>query len=143
MKRRNSLVLCGVVLLAGLSAGAADAQRLPGCNDPRGVARYLRLSQEQATAWRELRSELRTAVEPIKAQVEPLAEQVAAALDTASPDACSVGGLVIEIDGLRDDIGELHDAYVSDFEALLTPAQLTKWEALQAACQAQDRIPGA
>lgn len=138
------LAAMGLSLLAiPASAQNAPGPRLPGCNDPRGIARYLRLSQEQATAWRTLREDLRDAVKPYADAIEPLREELGGLLEATSPDACTVGGVVVAIDVQHDQIDALHTAYESDFEALLTPEQLTKWEALQAACQARQETPGA
>jgi Spy/CpxP family protein refolding chaperone len=144
VQRAAMMVAMGLSLF-GLPALAQNQQgpRLPGCNDPRAIARYLRLSQEQATAWRALREELRDASKPYVETIEPLREELGALLDGEDPDACTVGGLVVQIDTQHDAIADLREAYVEDFEALLTAEQLAKWEALQAVCQANNQTPGA
>jgi Spy/CpxP family protein refolding chaperone len=134
------------ILLAALAlafAQAATAAPLPGCNDPRAVARFLRLTPAQIEDVRDLRTALRTAVEPLRAQVQPLREQLGDLLEAANPVACTVGDLVVRIDGLTDRIHALQEDFEDDFEALLTPEQLVKWRALQVVCRAKGQTPGA
>lgn len=141
MKRRNEWKWLGLFALTIVFALPAAAQggRLPPCKDPRAVARYLGLSEEQRDAWRELREAEREAADPILDAIEPLREDLADLLDEASPEACAVGGIVVEIDAKRDDLRALHEEYVADFEALLTPEQLERWERLEAHCRRGDR----
>ena len=116
---------------------------LPGCGNPRAIARYLKLTTAQQDQTQSLRQALRTAVDPLQAQLEPIREQIDTALDAAAPNACSVGGLVVQADGIHDQIANLRDDFEDDFEALLTPDQLVKWQALQVVCRAQDVTTGA
>ena len=150
---KNSHPLRHLTLSAGLAvfalaalasvAEAAPKPALPGCNNPRAIARYLKLTEAQQDQTQSLRQALRTAVDPLQAQLEPIREQIDTALDAAAPNACSVGGLVVQADGIHDQIADLRDDFEEDFEALLTPDQLAKWQALQAVCRAQDVTTGA
>lgn len=145
MKKRTRstwIALLATVALGLTALPAQAAPPLPGCKNPKAIARYLRLTQEQVAAWRTLREDLREAVEPIREEIAPIREDLGELLDTANPDACTAGGLVVSIDVLADQIGVLHDGYIADFEALLTPEQLEKWERLVAFCTAEDQVPG-
>ncbi len=124
-------------LLATLGAAlppAAQADRLPRCHDRRAIAKFLGLSKEQAAQWRELTREFYETTEPLREQIDPLQDQLQDLLDTASPPPTEVGEIVIDIDALRDEIRAARAEFTADFEAILTPAQLEKWEALQARC---------
>ena len=146
VKPRTVTTWLGAAIALLLLALPAAAQRnpngLPGCKDPRAIARYLKLSETQVNDWKELREALRAATQPLVAQLAPLHESLATELDKPSPDACTAGGFVVSADAIRDQIEALREDYIADFEALLTPEQLVKWEALQTVCQAQGNVPG-
>jgi Spy/CpxP family protein refolding chaperone len=150
VKARTATTWLGALAALLLLALPAAAQqqppgpgpRLPGCKDPRAIARYLRLSETQVAEWKTLREALHTATQPLIAQLEPLHTSLATELDKPSPDACTAGGFVVSIDHLRDQIEDLRADYISDFEALLTPEQLVKWNALETVCHAQGVAPG-
>jgi Spy/CpxP family protein refolding chaperone len=142
---RHLLLVPAVAAILGLGAIAAQAARpgqLPGCNNPRAVARYLQLTPAQIADVKELRADLKAAVDPLRDQIKDLHEQIETALDAASPDACAIGALRIQIHGLAEQVRDERDDFEAAFEALLTPAQLAKWEALQVVCRAQDETTG-
>jgi Spy/CpxP family protein refolding chaperone len=143
MKLRTVATSLVLAALAFALAQPAAAAPLPGCKDPRAVARYLGLSAAQVAQVKDLRLDLRAAVQPLYQQIEPLRDQIGDLLETANPDACTVGGLVVKVNGLTDQIGALHDEFEKDFEALLTPEQLVKWKALQVVCRAKGQPTGA
>ena len=147
VKARTATTWLGALtalLLLALPAAAQqqNSPRLPGCKDPRAIARYLGLSETQANQWKTLREALRAATQPLATQLEPLHTSLATELDKPSPDACTAGGFVVSIDGIRDQIETLRADYIADFEALLTPEQLVKWNALETVCHAQGVAPG-
>jgi Spy/CpxP family protein refolding chaperone len=139
--RRSTLPLAFAALATALavsSAVAAPRPPLPGCNNPRAIAKYLKLTEVQVAQTKVLREDLRDAVEPLRAQLEPIRDQIRTALDAAHPDALGVGTLVVQADGVHDQIRTLQEDFESDFEALLTPEQLAKWQTLQAVCHPDD-----
>lgn len=140
-----SLVAATVAILAALPAGAqatAAKSTLPGCHDPRAIARFLGLTADQVTKVKALRVTYKATVDPIKAQIDPLHNQIEDLLDATNPDACAIGAVRIEIHTLYNGIEAARTTFESGFEALLTPDQLTKWNALQAVCHANDETTG-
>lgn len=138
-----SLVAAAFAILAALPAAAAPAKpTLPGCHDPRAIARFLGLTADQATRVKALRATYKATVDPIKAQIEPLHTQIEDLLDAANPDACAIGAVRIQIHTLYLSIEAARTTFETGFEALLTPDQLTKWNALQAVCHANDETTG-
>jgi len=131
-----------LVALLAVSLPATAAPNFPGCNNLRAISRYLQLSADQRTQLIALTTQLRTTIQPLHLQIDPLHEQLQTLLGDPSPNACDVGGVVVEIDGLRDQIATAQDAFETAFAAILTPAQLAKWQSLQAVCHAQDTPPG-
>jgi len=136
MMRRK--LLAATTLLALLAVPfAAQAARSPKPNpadllqNPKALARFLKLTPAQVTQQKQLLEELRGTTKPLHEQIEPLGEQLKDQLEAASPDACAVGNTVVEIDGLRDQIKEAREDFDEAFSAILTPEQLAKYEALK------------
>jgi Spy/CpxP family protein refolding chaperone len=121
-------------LAAALPAAAQAADRLPRCHDRRAIAKYLGLSKDQATQWRAFTRELYETTEPLREQIEPLVNALQDLLAGAAPAPAEVGQVVVDIDALRDEIRAARAEFEADFTAILTPAQLLRWEALRARC---------
>lgn len=145
IRRSLPYALAAIALSTALSVPAAAAPKppLPGCNNPRAIARYLKLTESQVAQTKTLRDALKAAVDPLQAALEPIREQIYDALEVALPNALTVGTLVVQADGIHDQIAVLRDDFEDDFAALLTPEQLVKWEALQAVCRANEQTTGA
>jgi len=145
IRRSLPFALAALAFSAALSVPAAAAPKppLPGCNNPRAIARYLKLTESQVAQTKALRDALKTAVDPLQAALEPIREQISEALEVAVPNPLTVGTLVVQADGIHDQIADLRDDFEDDFAALLTPEQLVKWEALQAVCRANEQTTGA
>lgn len=114
----------------------AEAAKRPGnpgdvLHNPRALARYLKLTPAQIETTKQLAKTLHDTTKPLHQQIEPLEEQRRNQLDEASPDACSVGETVVQIDGLRDQIRGAREDFDEAFSAILTPEQLAKYEALK------------
>lgn len=135
MTRRTSMALAVVLAAALASPFAASAAARPRCNDVRALARALGLTRDQVTATKEIYRELHGTVEPLREEIEPLREELQALLDEDNPAPGQVGQVVIDIDGLHDDIEEARQQAKSDFEALLTPEQLVKFHVFEAVCR--------
>lgn len=128
------LTLLAVPFLA-TPAGAAKGPR--GVNpadilhNARALAKYLKLTPAQIETTKGLLEDLHATNKPLYDQIEPLETQLHNQLDAASPDACAVGATVVKIDGLRDQIRDARQDFDAAFSAILTPAQLAKYEALK------------
>jgi len=121
-------------------AAAAGGHGNRGGGDPRAVlhnakalARFLKLTPDQAKTLQTLEKDLQAKAKPLADQIKPLHEQLRALLDTASPDACQAGEIVVHIDSLRDQIRAAFGQFDDSFSAILTPDQLARYEALKAA----------
>jgi Spy/CpxP family protein refolding chaperone len=140
--RRTLPVLAALALFAAIAASAAPRPGLPGCKNPRAIARYLKLTPDQVAQTKTLRAGLKAAVDPLYHQIEALHEQIQDALEAASPDACAIGALRIQIYDVGEQVRDERDEFEAAFEALLTADQLTKWEALKTVCRAEDETTG-
>jgi len=140
MRRKLPLVaLLAALLLLPLAAVAAERPNGPGpanpasiLENPRALARYLRLTPTQIEQQKALLADLREEVEPLREQQKPLAESLRAKLEAANPAACDVGALLVDIDELGDQIRDARGDYEAAFVALLTPAQKARYDALKA-----------
>lgn len=136
MRRQPVLLIAAFAALLWVPALAAAAPaRGPAqiLSNPRLLARYLRLTPEQVQQQRQLVQALRADVEPLRAQRTALREDLRAALEGGSPDACAVGAIVVDLSELRGQIrGELEE-FDDAFSDILTPEQLARYEALKEA----------
>jgi Spy/CpxP family protein refolding chaperone len=134
MKRRLMIVAALLSLLAvPLMAEAARGPRNPAdvLHNARALAKYLKLTPAQIETTKGLLEDLHATTKPLYEQIEPLETQFHAQLDAASPNACAVGATVVQIDALRDQIRDARQDFDAAFSAILTPAQLAKYEALK------------
>jgi Spy/CpxP family protein refolding chaperone len=135
MRRR----LLAATALTALLAVPFLAQAAPGrggnpadvLRNPKALARYLKLTAEQRATQKQLVQDLHDTTKPLYEQIEPLETQLRSQLEAASPNACNVGGTVVQIDGLRDQIRAAREDFDEAFSAILTPEQLAKYEALK------------
>jgi Spy/CpxP family protein refolding chaperone len=130
---RIAAVLMMITLLAAPMAQAAKGSHNPAdiLRNARALAKYLKLTPAQIETTKGLLDDLHATTKPLYDQVEPLEAQRRAQLDAANPDACAVGATVVKIDALRDRIRDARQDFDDAFSAILTPAQLAKYEALK------------
>lgn len=139
MRRKLSVAtaLFAFLALPLLASAAPGRGGNPGdlLRNPRALARFLKLTPAQIETQKQLVEELRATVKPLHEQSKPLHEQLRSQLDAANPDACAVGDTVLQIDSVRDQVREAHEAFDEAFSAILTPQQLAKYEALKEAAK--------
>ena len=137
--RKANLMLAFLVTLLALPF-AAQAQRAPQdpasiLHNPRALARFLKLTPEQVTAAQQLQTNLRTVLEPLRANEKQLREALRAELDAATPNACEVGDALLAVRANEERIKDALEDYDEQFSALLTPEQLRRYEALKEAAR--------
>lgn len=139
---RRSLTLATAAALFTLLAwplAAAEQQqnhpRRPRCNNLRAIARVVQLTPDQVEQTRTIFAGLRETTEPLRQQIPPLREALEDLLDADEPAACDVGQAVVDIDAIRDQIQDAREGAVAEFEGILTPEQLERWENFQEHCR--------
>ncbi|HXO22506.1 MAG TPA: periplasmic heavy metal sensor [Thermoanaerobaculia bacterium] len=99
---------------------------------PNILVRTLHLTAAEVTTLNTLVTTARNTVKPLRTADQSLTQQIQALLKDPNPDPCAIGALVIS----RHDNYELIEAafqqFDTDFSAILTPDQLTRYEALKA-----------
>lgn len=147
MQKTKSLLTATAFLAVLALPFLAEAARPPVnpgeiLRNPRLLARYLKLTADQAATLKTLRQELQADLKPLQDQLKPLQDQLETQLDAASPEACAVGQTVVAIDGVRDDIRAAYEEFDTKFSAILTPEQLAKYEHLKEAAGIYDEDEG-
>ena len=124
-----------------LSASMLFAQRGPRDGEGRGpsfdgLVAALNLTDGQLSQLQENAKASREETRALMQEIRPLHEQIKAELDKPSPDPAVVGDLTVQVDAIRDQIGENRKNSHAAALALLTPAQQ---EALTALTSAEEK----
>ncbi len=121
----------GLILSAGFAL-AQDAPRRPlmppggmehGGRCGERLVRSLDLTTEQQATLEALRNDTAESVRPLAEQMRALHGQIETAADGASPDACALGGLVLQGKSIRSQIEDVRKAAEAKFVEQLSDAQ--------------------
>jgi Spy/CpxP family protein refolding chaperone len=118
-------------------AAAAEKGRSPVdiLTHPRLLARYLRLSADQTKTLETLVADLQATVRPLRETGKQLREELYDLLEGASPNACEVGEAALAVHENAEKIKAAFVEFDEKFSAILTPAQLARYEALKEAAR--------
>ena len=104
------------------------------------IATFLQLQPGQVTELETLLQARQSTLAPLVLQVQALAQQVDALLNSGGNPA-QIGVLVIQIHARQQQIAQGQQAFLSQFLALLSPDQIQRLQAVQVAIQLQPVIP--
>ena len=123
---KKSLVILALVLAIAAPI-AAQAPPQPDGPPPELVLKnVLELSDEQIAALRDLERARSDAAGALGQRIEARQQALSAALSAASPDPGAVGALVISINSLQKQFGEIQEGFRNGFLGLLTDGQKAK-----------------
>lgn len=123
--KKSLLILALVLAIAAPIAAQAPPQ--PDGPPPELVLKnVLDLSDEQVATLRDLERARSDAAGAIGQQLQARQQALSAALSAASPDPGAVGALVISINSLQKQFGEIQEGFRNGFLGLLTDGQKTK-----------------
>lgn len=136
-KKSKAVVATALLALFALPFVAEAAARRPSpeeiLSNPRLLARYLRLTDEQIQQAEALRRTLQATLQPLREAGKGLREAYRDALEATPQNACAVGEAAIAVyDNAEKIKAALHD-FDEAFSAILTPEQLRRYEALKEA----------
>ena len=94
---------------------------------------FLQLTPEQKSAWQAVHDGARSSFETIASRQREAHEQMRTELQAASPDPCTVGRLMIQVEAAGTERRALQEATTKKAVTLLTAEQKTKFEAFKAA----------
>jgi Spy/CpxP family protein refolding chaperone len=125
----------------GRPPGQAE-HRGPDLLNPRFLARYLELTEEQREELKAILETHRDAVRPIQEEIRTLGQELRALLESESPDPANVGEIVLEIQALHQDVAAARQVLLDDIRASLTPEQQEKLDRILEILEAlRDRGP--
>jgi Spy/CpxP family protein refolding chaperone len=150
--RQKYLIAVALVGLLALAAGPVLAQTdstapAPGPHHHAGMmmakmAQKLNLTDDQVAAVKQLHQDLATKMAPIHQQQQQLRTQLKTALAVASPDAATVGKLVIQQHQASEQMKPIMAEFHQQFQALLNPDQLATYKQMLASHTASRHFPG-
>jgi hypothetical protein len=105
------------------------------------VIRFLALTSDQVATWNALIATRERTVPLLRDQLKRIEEQIRGLLAQPSPDPATVGGLVIQADGVRRQLEAARGAYVGGFEEILSADQLARLDFLRRAEKAVPVLP--
>lgn len=132
-KRTFSIVLAVGLLITALS-GIALAQNPGAGARMQRIAKlkdYLALTDKQSADIQELFKKHQAAVLPIRQDLRARSQELRNAMDTAEPNAATVGQLVIGRHSLRSQLRTLNQKLHDDIAAKLTPEQQQKFSQMK------------
>ena len=97
------------------------------------LAFFLDLTEAQVAQAQGIFEAAQAEIQPLREAQRALLEQLRAALEPAEPDPAAVGALVIDLHANREAIRAVLEGAIDDFEAILTPEQLERFEILREA----------
>jgi Spy/CpxP family protein refolding chaperone len=123
--RKPPLILA--LLLAFAVPIAAQVPPPPGGPPPEYVLKeVLGLSDQQLASFRDLAQARASAAETLRRQLENQQRALSDALSAAAPDPGTVGALVISINSLQNQFGQIEAGFRNGFLGLLTDEQKSK-----------------
>lgn len=139
LKSSKAVVATALLALLALPFVAEAAARRPSpeeiLRNPRLLARYLRLTDEQVQQAEALRRTLQATLEPLREAGKDLREAYQDALGATPQDACGIGQAAIAVFDNAEKIKAALEDFDDAFSALLTPEQLRRYEALKEAAR--------
>ena len=120
-------LLLATLILTIAFTGSVFAEEASDKTRPAHVLKAaLNLSDEQVAALREIIEGRTAEVKAITDEIHELQAQLEELLKSDDPDEAEVGGLVLDIRALKQEIGQGHAGYQQAFRELLTPMQVER-----------------
>ena len=123
---KSKLLLATLALAVAFSGSVVADEAYDKVPPARVLKVALNLDAEQMTASRELIKNRAAEVKVINEEITELQSQLEELLKSDAPDQMEVGGLVLDIRALKQEIGQGHEVYQQSFRGLLTPMQVER-----------------
>ncbi len=105
------------------------------------VASALNLSTDQKVQWDAIHQQLEASMKPLFDQHQAAEQQLNAAADASNPDANAVGRAYLSLRAIGKQIKDAHLATKAKIDAILTPDQKAKFDALHASMEHGEHGP--
>ena len=134
--RRSLMTLITLVLIA-LPVMADEPLPQP----VQVVATILQLQPDQLMALVTMIQQREAALQPLRQQLQAHQQSLAAALQSANPDATVIGQLLIETRAIERQAGAVTAQAAAQFEQVLTPEQIERLHGIRGAAQVCPIVP--
>ncbi len=132
MKR---IVIALSVALVATLALAQEPRRVfmhgPGMEGD-GIVSALNLSTDQKVQWDSIHQQLQASMQPLVDQHRAAEQQLNTAANASSPDALTVGRAYLAMRDVDKQIKSAHESAKAKIDAILTPDQKAKFDAIHA-----------
>ena len=128
-----ALLLLPLAVQAQRQGRGQDAASI--LENPRLLARYLKLTPDQVKTLQQLAQDLQRTVKPLVEDGKPLRETFYRDLEAANANPCTVGQDALALHENREKIKAAYEDFDRKFSAILTPEQLARYEALKEAAR--------
>ncbi len=123
---KKSLVILGLILAIAVPVAAQTPPPPEGPPPEQVLKEALGLSDQQLASFRDLAQTRASASETLRRQVEERQRALYEALSATSPDPGTVGPLVVSINSLQKQFGQIEESFRNGFFRLLTEEQKSK-----------------
>ncbi|HTR02459.1 MAG TPA: Spy/CpxP family protein refolding chaperone [Thermoanaerobaculia bacterium] len=134
--RFKAAALVGALCAAAIVAQTRSDAVLGGGPGPHGpggpcsdqLVSYVGLTADQQTALTALRQQTADTIQPLAEQAGSLGQQIDLAIAAGNADPCAIGGLAVQIAGIRSQIDAARKAAEAAFVASLTSDQKARYD---------------
>ncbi len=123
---KKFLVILGLILAIAVPVAAQAPPPTEGPPPEYVLREALGLSDQQLASFRDLAQTRASAAETLRRQVEERQRALYEALSATSPDPGNVGTLVVSINSLQKQSGQIEESFRNGFLRLLTEEQKSK-----------------
>ncbi len=123
---KKSPVILGLLLAISVSIAAQTPPPPEGPPPEQVLKEVLGLSDQQLASFRDLAQTRASASETLRRQVEERQRALYEALSATSPEPSTVGALVLSVNSLQKQFGQIEESFRNGFLRLLTEEQKSK-----------------
>jgi Spy/CpxP family protein refolding chaperone len=127
----TTILSAGAMMVLAAAPEGSEVEGRHGAGQGR-LVEYLGLSEEQQAAWKSLREQHKTEMEPFRQEGRDLHARLRAAMKADNPDPATVGSAVLALKQHREKAEAARMAFHSRLAGVLNDEQKAKFEALSA-----------
>jgi Spy/CpxP family protein refolding chaperone len=128
---KKIIVALAITAIASFSLAQEPPRRIHDMKVESGaIADSLGLAADQKVQWDAIHQQLDASMSTLKVQIGPAERQLESLANASNPDATAVGRQFLALHALQQQIMAAHDAAKAKIDAILTPDQKAKLDAM-------------
>ncbi|MGH9421418.1 MAG: Spy/CpxP family protein refolding chaperone [Thermoanaerobaculia bacterium] len=130
---KKIIVALAITAIASFAFAQEPPHRMPFHDmkvESGAIADSLGLAADQKVQWEAIHQQLDATMSTLKLQIGPAERQLESLANASNPDATAVGKQFLALHALQQQIKAAHDAAKSKIDAILTPDQKAKFDAM-------------